>query len=576
MTFELVRRPSMNSPLTPVAPVARPAVPLWAAWIPIVVLIGLLVVNVRIYGDAATYGPNQIALLIAAAVAVLVGLPLGIRFQQMLEGIKTSIHSALTAILILLLIGSLIGTWMISGIVPAMIYYGLQILDPKIFLCASVVVCSIVSVATGSSWSTVGTVGVALMGIGQALGVSPAMTGGAIISGAYFGDKISPLSDTTNLAAAMAGTDLITHVKYMLYTTVPSISITLLIFLAIGFSSEASAPIGQTQAMMSALDEKFNLTPVLFVVPLIVLGLVIAKVDAVAALFIGTILGGVFAVILQPTVITDVAGLTESDVRQTTNSTAEESNAPIATQAPSYLKRSYVALINAMANEVKIIPDAEVSLMQSNLQEQKLAAARTQTGNAELSWAQFEELNVVLTESFADRESELEGKVAAAGLMKGKGMNGMLATVWLIICAMCFGGVMEACGLLQRITNSLLSFANSTGSLVATTVGSCVFVNLTASDQYLSIVVPGRMFRETFEERGLAPQLLSRTLEDAGTVTSVLVPWNTCGAFQASTLGIATLVYLPFCFFNWISPLMTILFAVAGIKIARLPAAKNR
>ncbi len=310
-------------------------------------------------------------------------------------------------------------------------------------------------------------------------------------------------------------------------------------------------------------------------VPLIVLGLVIAKVDAVAALFIGTILGGVFAIILQPTVITDVAGLPELSA-QTASSTAEDSDAPIATPAPSYLKRSYVALINSMANEVKIIPDWEVSLMQSNLQEQKLTAARTQTGNAELSWAQFEELNVVLTESFTDRESELEGKVAAAGLMKGKGMNGMLATVWLIICAMCFGGVMEACGLLQRITNSLLSFANSTGSLVATTVGSCVFVNLTASDQYLSIVVPGRMFRETFEERGLAPQLLSRTLEDAGTVTSVLVPWNTCGAFQASTLGIATLVYLPFCFFNWISPLMTILFAVAGIKIARLPAAKNR
>ena len=566
----------MNSPNTPIAhdgPTARAAVPLWAAWIPIVALIGLLVVNVIIYKDNATFGPNQIALLFAAAVAVFVGLPLGISFPQMLEGVKTSIHSALTAILILLLIGSLIGTWMISGIVPAMIYYGLQILDPKIFLCASVVVCSIVSVATGSSWSTVGTVGVALMGIGQALGVSPAMTGGAIISGAYFGDKISPLSDTTNLAAAMAGTDLITHVKYMLYTTVPSISITLLIFLAIGFSSEASAPIGQTQAMMSTLAEKFNLTPILFVVPIIVLGLVIAKIDAVAALFIGTILGGVVAIIFQPNIITAVAGL--SDV-QTGVATDEESAAATVAQGPNYLVRSYVAMINSMAKDINIIPDEEVETLRAELQDLQLVAARKQTGNAELTWVQFEALKITLTDSLTDRQSMVEGKIAAAGLMKGKGMEGMLPTVWLIICAMCFGGVMEACGLLQRITHSLLAFAHSTGSLVATTVGSCVFVNLTASDQYLSIVVPGRMFRETYEQRGLAPQLLSRTLEDAGTVTSVLVPWNTCGAFQAGTLGIDTIAYLPFCFFNWISPLMTIFFAAAGIKIAKLPATTDR
>ncbi len=502
--------------------------PLLLALLPIFVLIALLVINVRIYSDDASYGPNQIALLMAAASAALVGWSLRFRFAEMLTGVHRSIGSALNAMLILLLIGSLIGTWMISGIVPAMIYYGLQILNPKVFLFAAVVVCAIVSLATGSSWSTVGTVGVALLGIGQALGISPGMTAGAIISGAYFGDKISPLSDTTNLAAAMAGTELFTHIKYMLFTTVPSILITLGIFLAIGLTGEAVAPVGQTDALMNSLAEKFNLTPILFVVPAIVLLMVVFKIDAVVALFVGAVLGGLLAIVFQPQVITTIADLPDTVIQ------SKVAGADPISRPPSYVKRSYVAFVNAMTFETSVVPADVVAEMENELEQKQLASARTQLGDPELSWEQFLASGAELKESFP----ELQGKIAAAGLMKGKGMIGMLNTIWLIICAMCFGGVMEACGLLQRITNSLIQFAQSTGSLIATTAGSCLFVNVTASDQYLAIVVPGRMFRETFQDRGLAPENLSRTLEDAGTVTSVLVPWNTCGAFQAGTLGV--------------------------------------
>lgn len=503
------------------------AIPLWAAIFPVAILIGLLVVNVQIYRDDASYGPNQIALLLAASVAAAVGLWLRVPFGKMMQGIVGSLGSALGAMLILLLIGSLAGTWMISGIVPAMIYYGLEILNPQIFLVATVVVCSIVSIATGSSWSTVATVGIALLGIGKALGVGEAVTAGAIISGAYFGDKMSPLSDTTNLAAAMAGTDLFTHIKYMLWTTVPSILITLAIFAVIGFTGSTSEGGIDTEAMASAIDAKFNLTPLLFLVPAAVLVMVVMKIDAVMALMVGTLLGGLFAVIFQPAVIDELTVLPREQVvaelkaelaPEETTAELAAAEAELASFQASYLKRSYVAVVNAMADETSISSDNE----------------------------------------------------RAADLLTGKGMNGMLNTIWLIVTAMCFGGVMEACGLLKRITDPLVAFAQSTGALFATTAGSCIFVNLTASDQYLSIVVPGRMFRETYRERGLAPQNLSRTLEDSGTVTSVLIPWNTCGAAQQSVLGVATLAYAPYCFFNLISPLMTLAYGFAGIAIARL------
>jgi NhaC family Na+:H+ antiporter len=447
------------------------------------------------YGDMATSGANQIALILSAMAAVFVGFWLKVPFTFMLDGVLKSINSSMSAILILRMIGALAGTWLISGVVPAMIYYGLQILNPTIFLVATCIVCSIVSVATGSSWSTVATVGIALLGIGKAMGMHEGVIAGAIISGAYFGDKISPMSDTTNLAPAMAGTDLFTHIRYMLYTTVPSLVITLLIFIGIGLFTNHSGSQENTVALSQAIKSKFNINPLLFIVPAVVIWMVVKKVNAMAALLVGSLLGGVFAVIFQPHIIGEVAGA-----------------------AGDFAKQSYMAVINAMSSEVKVVTDNEI----------------------------------------------------ANGLLKAKGMYGMLNTVWLILAAMCFGGVMESVGLLQRITEPLVNRAKSIGSLVTTTAGSCVFVNLTASDQYLAIVVPGRMFAKTYKDRGLAPENLSRTLEDSGTVTSVLVPWNTCGATQSGVLGVATLVYLPFCFFNIISPFMTIFFAYAGIKIRKL------
>ncbi|HLF45645.1 MAG TPA: Na+/H+ antiporter NhaC family protein, partial [Chitinophagaceae bacterium] len=400
------------------------------ALIPIVVLIGLLSLNVIYYGDMATAGANQVSLILAAAVAIGVGLVLKVPFSFMLKGIISSINSSMGAILILLMIGALAGTWLISGVVPAMIYYGLQILNPVIFLFATVVVCAIVSVATGSSWATVATVGIALLGIGKALSIHEGMIAGAVISGAYFGDKISPMSDTTNLAPAMAGTDLFTHIRYMMYTTVPSLVITLIIFLAIGFFTPHSGSVENISALSDAIKLKFNLNPVLFIVPLTVIWMIIKKVNALTALLIGSLLGGIFAVIFQPQIIEEIVGGTGS-----------------------YIQKSYMAITNAMSVEVRVASDNEI----------------------------------------------------AAGLLKARGMNGMLNTIWLIISAMCFGGVMESVGLLRRITEPLVKKAKSTGALVATTAGSCIFTNITASDQYLSIVVPGRMFAQTYKDRGLAP-----------------------------------------------------------------------
>ena len=553
--------------------VSTRSIPLWMAIVPIIVLIVLLVINVRIYSDDASYGPNQIALLLAAAVAAVLGLFLKIDFKSMMKGIVGSLESSMTAMLLLLLIGSLTGTWMISGIVPAMIYYGLDILNPQIFLFASVIVCAIVSVATGSSWSTIATVGVALLGIGDALGISQAMAAGAIISGAYFGDKLSPLSDTTNLAAAMAETDLIGHIKYMLWTTVPSITLTLIIFLVIGYSGDiGGAEAVDTSALKEAIADKFNITPLLFLVPAAVLVMVFFKVDAIAALFVGVILGGIFAIAFQPDVIKQVSG------QPTVSKIANDGETEV--PAANYLTHSYVAVVNAMALETTAVSGDAVDEWKHERNEVLLTRARAASGNAELTLEEFEKLEELAdTPAFYSEMDqsvpEYDSKISAAKLMAGKGMQGMLNTIWLIVTAMCFGGVMEACGFLRRITEPLVRMAKSDGSLVATTAGTCMFVNATASDQYLSIVVPGRMYRESFEERGLDARNLSRTLEDAGTVTSVLVPWNTCGAAQMGVLGVAVMSFAPYCFFNIISPFMTILYAYIGIKIARTASSKS-
>jgi len=464
------------------------------AMIPILVLVGLLYFNVSIYGEDATYGSNQIALIIAAAVASVIGLALGFKWNHLEGGIVKSILSALPAILILLLIGALAGTWLISGIVPTMIYYGLEILNPKVFLFAACAVSAIVSMATGSSWSTIATVGLALIGVGEALGFHLPLVAGAIISGAYFGDKMSPLSDTTNLAPAMAGTDLFTHIRYMAYTTIPTMAITLFIFLILGFTIDTKADTANVEFILDTIQSKFYISPILLIVPVIVILLIVKKVSAVPALFIGTILGAVAAIIFQPQIVESIAGV-----------------------SGNYTYASYKTSMDAMFGSVTVLED----------------------GN------------------------EMQR------LLSTKGMEGMMNTIWLIVCAMAFGGVMEACGLLQKITSSVVSIAKSTGSLIATTAGTCVFFNATASDQYLAIVVPGRMFADTYRERGLKPENLSRTLEDAGTVTSVLFPWNTCGAAQSSILHVATGEYWMYCFFNLISPVMTVIFGYFNIKIRR-------
>ncbi len=465
----------------------------WALF-PILVLIGLLGTNVYLYGDDSLGGANQLALLLTASIAAIVGSNNGSNWKSIMEGVSKSIASTTPAIIILLLIGSLAGTWLLSGIVPAMIYYGLQILNPKIFLVATCIICAIVSLASGSSWSTIATIGIALLGIGKALGISEGLIGGAIISGAYFGDKMSPLSDTTNLAPAMAGTDLFTHIRYMMYTTIPSFIITLIIFLFLGFGIQENNT-QNTQELLTAIKSSFNISPWLFLVPIAVIAMIIKKIPALPVLLVGTLLGGVFAVIFQPHIITQISGI--------------EGNA---------IQASYVAIINAMAGEISITTS-----------------------------------NVMIND-----------------LLSTGGMYGMLNTIWLILCAMMFGGVMEATGLLHRISSSIIQYAESTGSVIATTACTCLFFNVTASDQYLSIVVPGRMYADTFKDKGLTPENLSRTLEDSGTVTSVLIPWNTCGATQSAVLGVATFAYLPFCFFNIISPFMTIIYGYLGIKIRKI------
>jgi Na+:H+ antiporter, NhaC family len=465
------------------------------ALIPIFILIVLLSANVIFFGADATAGPNQIALLLGAAAAGVVTWRLGYNWEEMEKSIVKSISSAMGAMLILLVIGSLSGTWLLSGIVPAMIYYGLKILNPTIFLFAACIVCCIVSLATGSSWSTIATVGIALLGIGKALGIHEGWVAGALISGAYFGDKMSPLSDTTNLAPAMAGTDLFTHIRYMIITTVPTLSITLIIYFIAGFVIDMGVEGAGQADVLLAIDKAFNLNPLLFVVPALVLFMIVKKVPAIPALLVGALLGALAAVIFQPEIINQISGINDN-----------------------FWKSAGVAVMKAMSMEISVKTDNEM----------------------------------------------------ISGLLSSGGMGGMMNTIWLIICAMVFGGVMECAGLLRVIAEKIIAMAHSTGSLVASTAATCVFFNLTASDQYMAIAVPGRMYADTYRKRGYKPELLSRTLEDAGTVTSVLIPWNTCGATQAKVLGVSTWAYAPYCFFCIISPLMTVFMAYINFKIRRL------
>ncbi|MFK7936415.1 MAG: Na+/H+ antiporter NhaC family protein, partial [Saprospiraceae bacterium] len=398
------------------------------------------------------------------------------------------------AIIILLFVGALAGSWLISGIIPAMIYYGLQILHPAIFLPATVIIAAIISVATGSSWTTSATVGIALVGIGEVIGLPLGMVAGAVISGAYFGDKMSPLSDTTNLAPAMAGAELFDHIRYMALTTVPSIVITLILFIILSLFQETNGA-ADSQVILDGISKAFNITPFLFLVPAFVIFLIIRKTQPLIALMLGSLLGAIFAIIFQPEI---VMGITGAESLTFTS--------------------AYQGVLKAMTEGAAI----ETELTDFN------------------------------------------------DLFSSGGMNGMLGTIWLIMCAMVFGGVMDAIGALSRISQYLLSKAKSVFGLFASTVASCLALNVTASDQYLAIVVPGKMFSKAYEERGLAPENLSRTLEDSGTVTSVLIPWNTCGAYQSGVLGVSVFDYFFYAFFNLISPFMTLLFAAFSIKIKQL------
>ena len=468
------------------------------ALLPVVILVILLAFNVWVYGDDSLGGSNQFILLIGAAIAALVGFKNKVSYEVMIEKVSQNLKSTTGAILILLFVGALAGTWLLSGVIPAMIYYGLQILHPSIFLPACILICAIISIATGSSWTTSATVGIALIGIGRALEIPVGMVAGAVLSGAYFGDKLSPLSDTTNLAPAMAGSELFTHIRYMTMTTIPSILITLVAFLILGFFQQSSGAV-DTQSLLDSIDERFTINAGLFLVPLAVVLLMIRKTPPLVALLIGTLLGGVFALLYQPHLVVEAANAgTLSGIS------------------------AYRGVMNAITVDNSITTSSDL-------------------------------LN---------------------DLFQSGGMQGMLGTIWLIMCAMVFGGVMDAIGGLKRISEALLEKAQSTFQLFAATTASCVTINLTASDQYLSIVLPGKMFDQAYRDRGLAPENLSRTLEDSGTVTSVLIPWNTCGAYQSGVLGVGVGEYFFFAIFNWLSPIMTLIYAYFNIKIRTLAPVK--
>lgn len=460
---------------------------------PLLILMLLLCFNVGyVYGDDALSGSNQVILLLSALIAGAIGVINGTKSQDIFDKIKANVKDTSNAIYILILIGGLAGTWLVGGIVPAMIYYGLELINATFFLPTAVVIAALVSLSTGSSWSTTATVGIALMGIGQTMGIPVAIVAGAVISGAYFGDKLSPLSDTTNLAPAMAGTDLFTHIRYMLYTTVPSLLISLILFTIIGLTyAEGALNAEEIATVQNLIQETFNITPWVFAVPIGVIVLISRKTDALVAIAMGTIGGLIMALLFQGEVMT-ILGNGEFP--------------------------RYETALRSVYGEIAIPSE-----------------------------------NAILSD-----------------LLSSSGMSGMMGTVWLVLSAMAFGGAMEACGFLTTITNAIVGLAKNTASLITSTLIACGVLNVTASDQYLAIVVPGRMFKDVYKKRGLAPENLSRTLEDSGTVTSVLIPWNTCGAYQSSVLGVATGDYFIYAFFNLISPIMTLIYAWFGIKIQKI------
>ena len=473
-------------------------IPLWLALLPLVFLILLLVLSVSLFGEDSSYGPNQISLMLAAGMTGLVGLYLRIPWADIECAMVEGITLALKACLIMLAVGSLIGSWMLAGTAPSVIYFGLGIMEPGWFYPATLLICALVAISIGSSWTTAGTVGLALVGIAQIMDLSMAATAGAVISGAYFGDKMSPLSDTTNLAPAMVGVDLFVHIRHMAWTTGPSFLIALLLFTIMGLNVEAGqASTTEITAARSILQQNYYIGLPAILPLVLLLTLAMRKVSAFPSIAIGALAGCVVALIWQADLVQNFGD-------------PEGVMHPFAASAKG--------LIIALADGFQI-----------------------ETGDASLD-----------------------------ELLSRGGMSSMLNTIWLIMCAMCFGGAMERTGLLQRIVDALLKGVRGTGSLIVTTVLTAIGMNIIAADQYISIVLPGRMYRLEFARRGLAPQNLSRTLEDAGTMTSALVPWNTCGAFMAATLGVPTMAYLPYAFVNLLNPVIAIIYGLTNFKITTL------
>lgn len=459
--------------------------------LPIALLAGMLFATISTFGSDALSGGSQISLLVTTSCCVLIGMAFyRIPWKDFELAITNNIAGVATALLILLIIGALSGIWMVSGVVPTLIYYGMQIIHPDFFLASTCLICALVSVMTGSSWTTIATIGIALMGIGKAQGFHEGWIAGAIISGAYFGDKVSPLSDTTILASSVTDTPLFTHIRYMMITTVPSLLIAVILFTVMGLTHDGGSTAQEMNAFAATLEGKFNITPWLLLVPVVTGILIARKVPSVVTLAISTVLACVAALIFQPDLLREVAG-----------------------EGGGLFKGTMMTCYGSTS---------------------------LQTGNP------------ILTELVATR-----------------GMAGMMNTVWLILCAMCFGGAMTAGGMLGSITSVCVRFIKNRVSTVASTVFSGLFLNIATADQYISIILLGNMFGDIYKRQGYESRLLSRTTEDAVTVTSVLIPWNTCGLTQATILSVPTLTYLPFCFFNLISPLMSILVAATGYKIVK-------
>ena len=527
---------------------------IWEALIPVVLLMCMLAYNIFVAeGEVLGAYSNQFILLIAAGIAAILGFFNKVNYKLMLKEIWENLQSVFVPIMILFLVGALAGTWLISGVIPAMVYYGLQVLNPTIFLPASVIICAVISIATGSSWTTSATVGIALIGIGTALGINPGMIAGAVISGAYFGDKMSPLSDTTNLAPAMAGTDLFTHIKYMSITTVPTIIITLIAFSIMSASIESTGS-SDTSFILETIDKYFNITPLLFLVPVAVVVLILFKVKPLIALVSGVLLAAMFAFIFQSKLIENI---TDSSTKTVITSILTDTSVEIDnTEYLANLSEADIAKVNNDEELKNLFSDDDLKGVHT-LKSLEAFLAPDYTDAAVVK-AKAENLEKLIT-------IKRLKKLFSAG-----GMNGMLWTILLICCAMVFGGTMDAIGALSRITKELLKLATTVFGLFASTVISCLGLNTIASDQYLALVIPGKMFKQAYKDKGLAPENLSRTLEDSGTVTSVLIPWNTCGAYQSGVLGVGVGEYFIYAIFNWLSPFTTLLFAALNIKIRQL------